>query len=118
MQVVRYNNPGEIIDTLHLDFGVKYPMLWEVFGSTSPNCLEYFNPVEEKSFSSVLESWSQALLITCFFLQLMGLIDVMRENGWEMTVCHIKKKEEVAAKYLELRSRHSTLGPALPLAAR
>eukprot|EP00931_Biecheleriopsis_adriatica_P050285 TRINITY_DN29106_c0_g1_i1.p1 TRINITY_DN29106_c0_g1~~TRINITY_DN29106_c0_g1_i1.p1 ORF type:complete len:404 (-),score=79.28 TRINITY_DN29106_c0_g1_i1:266-1441(-) len=58
--VMRYDNPGMLLDWMYQERGTKYAYLWEVF-SGKGLCAAHYNPVEQSSFDEVLDRWTLML---------------------------------------------------------
>eukprot|EP00927_Polykrikos_kofoidii_P046656 TRINITY_DN4081_c0_g1_i4.p1 TRINITY_DN4081_c0_g1~~TRINITY_DN4081_c0_g1_i4.p1 ORF type:complete len:410 (+),score=69.12 TRINITY_DN4081_c0_g1_i4:85-1314(+) len=59
--VIRYPNPGEIIDHMYVKQKIKYTSLWEIWkGQDETDCIEYFNPPDHLLQANT-DIWASAL---------------------------------------------------------
>ncbi|CAK0880436.1 unnamed protein product, partial [Prorocentrum cordatum] len=58
--VMGYDNPGQLMDWMYEDRGVKYSYVWEVFAATGL-CAPHFNPVSAGEPDRLVEQWCGAL---------------------------------------------------------
>ena len=59
--VLGYDLPGQLMDWMYLERGVKYSYMWEIYSPQGILCTSHFNPIDRTAFSDSLQRWSLAL---------------------------------------------------------